>query len=165
MQPLDSSNIQVKSYTLNLIVLCFLTQELLVLEEKMGTVSTALSEEELSKCIKISVYESLQLEDEGMMCSLGADESKCSICQVSIILFFTKYDIFGFCASLKIRPNYKLGFVLFLVVTEGGSFGLFFVIFYSLTGQLGEKKKSSIKWKVSKGSNIPKNVFKIQRLE
>lgn len=56
-------------------------EELLVLEEKMGTVSTALSEEELSKCIKTSIYEALQLEDGKMTCSSCADDSKCSICQ------------------------------------------------------------------------------------
>lgn len=60
-----------------------LLQELLALEEKMGTVSTALSEEELSKCIRKSVYES----DEKMRHSLGAEDNKCSICQVIIIIY------------------------------------------------------------------------------
>ncbi|XP_024996364.1 E3 ubiquitin-protein ligase MBR2-like isoform X2 [Cynara cardunculus var. scolymus] len=60
-------------------------EELLVLEEKMGTVSTALSEDELSKCIRISIYESLQLEDGRMRCSWGADDSKCSICQEEFV--------------------------------------------------------------------------------
>ncbi|KAI3692457.1 hypothetical protein L6452_32273 [Arctium lappa] len=60
-------------------------EELLVLEEKMGTVSTALSEDELSKCIRISIYESSQLEDGRMRCSWGADDSKCSICQEEFV--------------------------------------------------------------------------------
>nr|XP_043627909.1 E3 ubiquitin-protein ligase Praja-2-like [Erigeron canadensis] len=60
-------------------------EELLVLEEKMGTVSTALSEEQLSKCIKTSIYESLPLEDEKTWCSLGADDNKCSICQEEFV--------------------------------------------------------------------------------
>ncbi|KAJ9537354.1 hypothetical protein OSB04_030087 [Centaurea solstitialis] len=57
-------------------------EELLVLEEKMGTVSTALSEDEISKCIRTSIYESLELEDERMR---GADDSKCSICQEEFV--------------------------------------------------------------------------------
>nr|GEV19087.1 hypothetical protein [Tanacetum cinerariifolium] len=57
-------------------------EELLVLEEKIGIVSIILSEEELSKCIKTNVFESVQLEKERTRCNLGADDSKCSICQV-----------------------------------------------------------------------------------
>ncbi|XP_076910668.1 uncharacterized protein LOC143568379 [Bidens hawaiensis] len=60
-------------------------EELLVLEEKMGTVSTALSEEELSKCIKTSVYESLQSENEKTKHALCAEDSKCSICQEEFV--------------------------------------------------------------------------------
>nr|GEU61200.1 leucine-rich repeat protein [Tanacetum cinerariifolium] len=56
-------------------------EELLVLEEKMGTVITALSEEELSKCIMTNVFESVQLEKERTRSNLGADDSKCGICQ------------------------------------------------------------------------------------
>ncbi|CAH1427626.1 unnamed protein product [Lactuca virosa] len=56
-------------------------EELLALEEKMGTVNTALSEEELSKCIRKSVYES----DEKMRHSLGAEDNKCSICQEEFV--------------------------------------------------------------------------------
>ncbi|CAH1433969.1 unnamed protein product [Lactuca virosa] len=40
----------------------------------VGIVSTTLSEEELSKCLKISIYEPLQIK-----------ESKCSICQEEFI--------------------------------------------------------------------------------
>lgn len=48
-------------------------EELLALEEKMGTVSTALPEEALSKCLKRSMY---------MPASTGCEEDvKCSICQ------------------------------------------------------------------------------------
>ncbi|KAI7746353.1 hypothetical protein M8C21_030604 [Ambrosia artemisiifolia] len=61
-------------------------EELLVLEEKMGTVSTALSEEELSKCIKTGVYEEhSQLEDGKMRRSVSADDNKCSICQEEFV--------------------------------------------------------------------------------
>ncbi|KAI3828493.1 hypothetical protein L1987_02594 [Smallanthus sonchifolius] len=60
-------------------------EELLVLEEKMGTVSTALSAEELSKCIKTSIYESLQLENGKTRHSSCVDDSKCSICQEEFV--------------------------------------------------------------------------------
>ncbi|KAK9077740.1 hypothetical protein SSX86_006077 [Deinandra increscens subsp. villosa] len=60
-------------------------EELLVLEEKMGTVSTALSEEQLSKCIKTSIYDNLQLEDGKMRPSSCADDNKCSICQEEFV--------------------------------------------------------------------------------
>ncbi|KAK8954484.1 hypothetical protein KSP39_PZI001672 [Platanthera zijinensis] len=54
-------------------------EELLALEEKMGTVNTALPEEELSKCLKRSTYRSsftfpgISRRDD--------DDVKCSICQ------------------------------------------------------------------------------------
>lgn len=54
-------------------------EELLALEEKMGNVSTALSEEALMKCIKRSTYmPASQLDDAA---SNGEDEIKCSMCQ------------------------------------------------------------------------------------
>lgn len=85
MQPLDSSNIQIKSCELIFDCTLFsLSQELLVLEEKMGTVSTALSKEELSKCIKTDIFDYLELED-GKMSGSCADDNKCSICQVIIM--------------------------------------------------------------------------------
>ncbi|GJY31148.1 E3 ubiquitin protein ligase MBR2-like protein isoform X1 [Tanacetum coccineum] len=74
-------------------------EELLVLEEKMGTVSTALSEEELSKCIKTSVFISVQLEKERTGCNSGVDDSKCSICQEE----FVRGDKIG---SLKCGHGY-----------------------------------------------------------
>ncbi|KAK8520272.1 hypothetical protein V6N13_031265 [Hibiscus sabdariffa] len=51
-------------------------EELLDLEEKMGNVSTVLSEEALSKCITKSIY-----EDDSISCYGEKDDIKCSICQ------------------------------------------------------------------------------------
>ncbi|GJZ91453.1 E3 ubiquitin protein ligase MBR2-like protein isoform X1 [Tanacetum coccineum] len=65
----------------------------------MGTVSTSLSEEELSKCIKTSVFESVHLEKERTGCNSGADDSKCSICQEE----FVRGDKIG---SLKCGHGY-----------------------------------------------------------
>ncbi|URE46935.1 zinc finger, C3HC4 type, domain containing protein [Musa troglodytarum] len=54
-------------------------EELLALEEKMGTVSTALSEEQLYKCLERSIYEPTHLTTGITFCF---DENmKCSICQ------------------------------------------------------------------------------------
>ncbi|GLT85169.1 hypothetical protein SLE2022_033650 [Rubroshorea leprosula] len=56
-------------------------EELLALEERMGTVSTALSEEALSKCLRRRLYE---LTPEGYATvDRGGhmDDTKCSICQ------------------------------------------------------------------------------------
>uniref|UniRef100_A0A5B7A9A8 RING-type E3 ubiquitin transferase n=1 Tax=Davidia involucrata TaxID=16924 RepID=A0A5B7A9A8_DAVIN len=58
-------------------------EELLSLEEKMGTVSTALSEEVLSKCLRRSIY---QLEDGTMGCNGDEDDNKCSICQEEYVV-------------------------------------------------------------------------------
>ncbi|KAG8656770.1 E3 ubiquitin-protein ligase MBR2 isoform X2 [Manihot esculenta] len=56
-------------------------EELLALEERMGTVSTALTEEALSECLKTSIYQSASLEDATLdLCGEKAD-IKCSICQ------------------------------------------------------------------------------------
>ncbi|KAF3649255.1 putative delta-aminolevulinic acid dehydratase 1, chloroplastic-like isoform X1 [Capsicum annuum] len=63
-------------------------EELLALEERMGTVSTALSEEAVSKSLQRSIYQSMPSE-------LGAfggdgdedeDEIKCSICQEEYVV-------------------------------------------------------------------------------
>ncbi|PKA49470.1 E3 ubiquitin ligase BIG BROTHER [Apostasia shenzhenica] len=54
-------------------------EELLELEEKMGTVSTALSEEALSKCLKISTYRP-SFSFPGIPLH-GDCDTKCSICQ------------------------------------------------------------------------------------
>ncbi|CAL5358740.1 unnamed protein product [Camellia sinensis] len=58
-------------------------EQLLALEEKMGNVSTALSEEALLKCLKRSIYQTTTPEEGTMGCSEDGDEddTKCSICQ------------------------------------------------------------------------------------
>ncbi|KAE8687505.1 alcohol dehydrogenase-like 7-like [Hibiscus syriacus] len=56
-------------------------EELLALEERMGNVSTALSEEAISKCLKKGVYEATSLEDAKVSCEVEKDDVKCSICQ------------------------------------------------------------------------------------
>ncbi|KAJ4952082.1 hypothetical protein NE237_028914 [Protea cynaroides] len=54
-------------------------EELLALEEKMGTVSTSLTEEALTKCLKGSFYTPASLDTGNVDC--GDDDVKCSICQ------------------------------------------------------------------------------------
>ncbi|URE18290.1 zinc finger, C3HC4 type, domain containing protein [Musa troglodytarum] len=54
-------------------------EELLALEEKIGTVSTALSEEQLCESLKRSIYGTTHLTVGISVC--GAEEMKCSICQ------------------------------------------------------------------------------------
>lgn len=54
-------------------------EELLALEEKMGTVSTALSEEALLKSLKLSIFN--HPTDESSGTCLNKDDVKCSICQ------------------------------------------------------------------------------------
>ncbi|KAK8491843.1 hypothetical protein V6N13_107239 [Hibiscus sabdariffa] len=56
-------------------------EELLALEERMGNVSTALSEEAMSKCLTKTVYELTSLEDSKVSCEVEKDDVKCSICQ------------------------------------------------------------------------------------
>ncbi|KAL8216521.1 hypothetical protein R6Q57_023358 [Mikania cordata] len=60
-------------------------EQLLVLEDEMGVVSTALSEEELSKCLRISVYKPLHIKECKMRGSWCLDDTKCSICQEEFI--------------------------------------------------------------------------------
>lgn len=48
----------------------------------MGIVSTALSEEELSKCVRVGVYKPMHIEECRMKGNWCLDETKCSICQV-----------------------------------------------------------------------------------
>ncbi|CAN6877379.1 unnamed protein product [Brassica oleracea] len=55
-------------------------EELLALEEKMGTVSTALSEEALLKSLKLSTFNH-PTEKSGGVCLKKDDDVKCSICQ------------------------------------------------------------------------------------
>lgn len=58
-------------------------EELLALEERMGSVSTALTEEALSECLKRSIYQSMPLEDADAVPGSNGDNDdvKCSICQ------------------------------------------------------------------------------------
>ncbi|KAL0658707.1 hypothetical protein Bca4012_079292 [Brassica carinata] len=55
-------------------------EELLALEEKMGTVSTALSEEALLKSLKLSTFNH-PTDESGGGCLKKDDDVKCSICQ------------------------------------------------------------------------------------
>ncbi|KAJ9702168.1 hypothetical protein PVL29_004080 [Vitis rotundifolia] len=61
-------------------------EELLALEEKMGTVSTALTEEALSKCLERSIYHTLPTEPGTMDCAGDGDDVKCSICQEEYVV-------------------------------------------------------------------------------
>ncbi|MED6186627.1 hypothetical protein PIB30_068539 [Stylosanthes scabra] len=58
-------------------------EELLALEERMGSVSTALTEEALSECLKRSIFQSLPSVDVTETCNgnKNKDDTKCSICQ------------------------------------------------------------------------------------
>ncbi|KAH6760777.1 hypothetical protein C2S52_008561 [Perilla frutescens var. hirtella] len=56
-------------------------EELLALEERMGTVSTALSEEAVSKCLTRSIYETTPSKVEFTGSGKDGDDTKCSICQ------------------------------------------------------------------------------------
>ncbi|KAK8523109.1 hypothetical protein V6N13_113067 [Hibiscus sabdariffa] len=61
-------------------------EELLALEERMGNVSTALSEEAMSKCLTKTVYELTSLEDSKVRCEIEKDDVKCSICQEEYVV-------------------------------------------------------------------------------
>ncbi|XP_022962264.1 probable E3 ubiquitin-protein ligase RHG1A isoform X1 [Cucurbita moschata] len=56
-------------------------EELLALEERMGTVSTAVTEEALSQCLNRSIYQSTHAEDTIAGGSEYEDSVKCCICQ------------------------------------------------------------------------------------
>jgi hypothetical protein len=58
----------------------FLFQELLALEDHIGSVSTALTEEQFAKCVNQSVYEARNSDRD--VNKIAADDVKCSICQV-----------------------------------------------------------------------------------
>ncbi|GJZ01513.1 E3 ubiquitin protein ligase MBR2-like protein isoform X1 [Tanacetum coccineum] len=60
-------------------------EELLALEDEIGIVSTALSEEELSKCVRMSVYKPLRTKEQRMRDDWCMDNTKCSICQEEFI--------------------------------------------------------------------------------
>ncbi|KAL5071352.1 hypothetical protein RYX36_022239 [Vicia faba] len=61
-------------------------EELLALEERMGTVSTALSEEALSDSLKISVFESTPSDDAADCVDEDNNEIKCCICQEEYVV-------------------------------------------------------------------------------
>ncbi|EOA16511.1 hypothetical protein CARUB_v10004669mg [Capsella rubella] len=52
-------------------------EELLALEERIGSVSTALTKEAISKCLKTSIYQ-METSNYG---SITKEDAKCSICQ------------------------------------------------------------------------------------
>lgn len=56
-------------------------EELLALEERMGTVSTALTEEALSDSLKRSIYQSAPSDDAADCVNEDKDDTKCCICQ------------------------------------------------------------------------------------
>ncbi|KAL8504330.1 hypothetical protein ACS0TY_022892 [Phlomoides rotata] len=56
-------------------------EELLALGERMGTVSTALSEDALSKCLRRSVYQVTPSEERSAGSGNDGDDVNCSICQ------------------------------------------------------------------------------------
>jgi hypothetical protein len=58
----------------------FFCQELLALEEQIGSVSTALSEEQFAKCVDQNIYEARNPELE--LNNIQVDDMRCSICQV-----------------------------------------------------------------------------------
>ncbi|KAK9079868.1 hypothetical protein SSX86_001541 [Deinandra increscens subsp. villosa] len=60
-------------------------EELLALEDEMGVVSTALSEEELSTCLRISIYKPLHIIKSRMIGNRRVDDTKCSICQEEFV--------------------------------------------------------------------------------
>ncbi|CAI9759539.1 unnamed protein product [Fraxinus pennsylvanica] len=56
-------------------------EELLALEERIGTVSTALSEEELTKCLRKSCYQAIPSEVRDTGSLEDGNDTKCCICQ------------------------------------------------------------------------------------
>ncbi|KAK4349526.1 hypothetical protein RND71_032281 [Anisodus tanguticus] len=61
-------------------------EELLALEERMGSVSTALSEEALSKCLQKSIYQAMPSEIGEFGSNESEDEVKCTICQEEYVI-------------------------------------------------------------------------------
>nr|GMD24695.1 probable E3 ubiquitin-protein ligase RHG1A [Ipomoea batatas] len=61
-------------------------EELLALGERMGTVSTALSDEAMSKCLRRSIYRVTSLEVGVAGLKGDEDDNKCSICQEEYVL-------------------------------------------------------------------------------
>ncbi|MBA0745048.1 hypothetical protein Gogos_007639 [Gossypium gossypioides] len=52
----------------------------------MGTVSTAVPEEALSKCLKNGIYKATSLEDANVRFEGEKDDIKCSICQEEYVI-------------------------------------------------------------------------------
>jgi hypothetical protein len=71
-------------------------EELLQLEDRIGSVSTALSDEQIAKCLSRNVY---KRTDQVLELNRAVvDDTKCSICQV----FLAPMDaLFFFCALLE----------------------------------------------------------------
>ena len=69
--------------------------------------STALTEEELSKCIKRSVYESAPSDDSSESCNGDMDDIKCSVCQV-----FSLYTLNLFPLIMPILHSHGSGVVV-----------------------------------------------------
>lgn len=61
-------------------------EELLALEERIGSVSTALPEEELSKCLRRNIYQGMASETETLEADEDGDDIKCSICQEEYVI-------------------------------------------------------------------------------
>ncbi|KAK2453048.1 RING/U-box superfamily protein [Trifolium repens] len=61
-------------------------EELLALEERMGTVSTALTEEALSDSLKRSIYQSAPLDDASNCVNEDKGGIKCCICQEEYVV-------------------------------------------------------------------------------
>ncbi|CAN4095602.1 unnamed protein product [Withania somnifera] len=61
-------------------------QELLALEESIGSVSTALPEEALSKCLRRRIYHGMASETEFLEADGDGDGIKCSICQEEYVI-------------------------------------------------------------------------------
>ncbi|KAK4277083.1 hypothetical protein QN277_015135 [Acacia crassicarpa] len=77
-------------------------EELLALEERMGSVSTALTEEALSECLKTSFYQPATSDDAAVSCDEDKDDIKCSICQEE----YVEAEEVG---SLKCEHRYHVG--------------------------------------------------------
>ncbi|MCD7448246.1 hypothetical protein HAX54_040007, partial [Datura stramonium] len=60
--------------------------ELLALEERIGSVSTALPDEALSKCLRRSTYMGMASETETLEADRDSDDAKCSICQEEYVI-------------------------------------------------------------------------------
>ena len=65
----------------------------------MGTVSTALTEEALSECVKRTIYQSMPLEGVAISSNGDNDDVKCSICQVFFPQPNNILDLFGYALS------------------------------------------------------------------